>query len=513
LCHRLSGIALSAALGLAPLALAAKEDKTDSTTYWRSHGAQALTEALAISPNTGKAKNVILFVGDGNGIASVTASRIFDGQSRGESGEENVLSFERFPYVALSKTYNTNQQTPDSAGTMSAMVTGVKTLAGVLSLGPEVNRGDCTDAERYQLPTLLEELQQKGYSTGIVTTASVTHATPAATYAHVPERDWESDGEIPDDMKGCARDIALQLIDNGGVDVVMGGGRKHFLPETSADPEYPASIGARKDGKNLIDLWQAQHPAGRFIWNREQFTTLPTSQGPILGLFEPSHMQYEADRIDEKAEPSLAEMTASAISLLSTGAEKDEAGYFLMVESGRIDHAHHAGNAYRAMVEGQMLSQAVQAAVDNTDPDSTLIIVTADHSHVLTMAGYPTRGNPILGLVVGNDNRGNAQDKPYKAEDGKPYTTLGYMNGPGYGYYDSEQERYRGGIHQGRQLSLSENTTNKAFHQESHVPLYSETHGGEDVAIYARGPWAHLIHGVQEQSYIYYVMKHALGIE
>lgn len=483
--------------------------QTQTTAYWQNQGQLALQKAMTEVPNTRRAKNVILFVGDGNGIASVTATRIFDGQSKGQSGEENVLSFEQFPNVALSKTYNTNQQTPDSAGTMTAIVTGIKTLSGVLSMGPEVTLGNCKDTSQFSVPTILEQVQARGYATGLVSTARITHATPAATYAHVPERDWEIDTAIPDEMKPCATDIARQMIESGNIDVALGGGRKNFLTIDTKDPEYADKTGARADGRDLTQEWQAANPTGKYIWNKAQFDQLSANfSGPLLGLFEPSHMQYETDRSSEPTgEPSLADMTQKAISVL----KQHENGFFLMVEAGRIDHAHHAGNAYRAMVDGQMLSAAVQVAVDSTRAEDTLIIVTADHSHVLTIAGYPTRGNPILGKVVHNDAQGKPTNDPALAADGNPYTTLSYANGPGYGFYEGENARYAGGINAGRKLQMDDDTTDPNFHQESLVPTPGETHGGEDVAIYARGPWAHLIRGVQEQSYIYYVMRQALG--
>jgi len=101
-----------------------------------------------------RAKNVILFIGDGMGISTITAARIYDGQKRGETGEENQLSFERFPNVALVKTYNTNAQVPDSAGTATAMHSGQKTRIGVLGIGPEAEKGVCRDALAYPLPLL-----------------------------------------------------------------------------------------------------------------------------------------------------------------------------------------------------------------------------------------------------------------------------------------------------------------------------------------------------------------------
>jgi hypothetical protein len=125
-----------------------------------------------------RAKNAILFVGDGMGISTVTAARILEGQLRGESGEENQLSFDRFPDVALIKVYNTNQQTPDSSGTMTAIVTGEKTRAGVVSVDASVDRGDFSRANAHRLETIVEIAEDRGLSTGLVTTTSVTHATP-----------------------------------------------------------------------------------------------------------------------------------------------------------------------------------------------------------------------------------------------------------------------------------------------------------------------------------------------
>jgi alkaline phosphatase len=203
-------------------------------------------------------------------------------------------------------------------------------------------------------------------------------------------------------------------------------------------------------------------------------------------------------------------MVGGALDLL---AARDR-GYFLMVEGGRIDHAHHYGNAHRALVEGQEFSRAVQVALDRVDLRETLVIVTADHSHVFTMAGYPTRGNAILGKVVGNDEHGEPRRQPTLADDGLPFTTLGYANGYGFGHGDDIHQRLRRGGSTGRRDLSGIDVTDKNFYQEALVPLRrgerAETHGGEDVAVYAAGPWAHLVHGVREQNYLYYVIRHAL---
>jgi len=449
------------------------------------------TELTSLEP--GK-RNVILFLGDGMGGSTVTAARIFAGQQAGQPGEDHALSFERFPNVSLVKTYNTDAQVADSAGTMSAIVTGVKTRIGHISVGPAAAHDDCRAALRHGLPTLLEQAEDAGLATGVISTARITHATPAATYAHVPNRDWESDTQLPDTAveAGC-RDIARQLLefDHGdGIEVVLGGGRAPFLPRETADPEYPDTTGIRSDGRDLTAEWTGGRPAARYVWNREAFEALsPADSGPVLGLFEPSHMQFEADRAEDPGgEPSLAEMTRFAIDKLAA----DQDGYFLMVEAGRIDHAHHGSNAYRALMDTVALAEAVEVALALTDNAETLILVTADHSHTFTISGYPRRGNPILGKVE-TPLGSLATDA-----EGRPYTTLGYQNGPGY---------------QDPLPDLTEvDTTAPNYRQLSAYPLASETHGGEDVAAYAVGPGAERVRGVMEQNLLYDVMARALDL-
>lgn len=476
---------------------------------WYSSAAAAVARAstTSYSETPGAAKNVILFVGDGMGVSTLTAARILEGQLAGEMGEDNQLSFETFPHVGLVKTYSANQQTSDSAPTMTAMVTGVKTKDGLLSVTDAAVRSDCASTKGQELVTSLMLAEMAGMSTGIISTARLTHATPAATYAHSANRDWEADANMPAQAltDGC-KDIAAQLIDfsyGDGIEVALGGGRSYFTPDTAVDPEYGGN-GRRKDGRDLTAEWTSKYSNSAYIWNRDQFLAVDTSTTDhLLGLFEPSHLQYEADRGDDTGgEPSLAEMTSRSLDIL----KRNDKGYFLMVEAGRIDHAHHGGNAARALHDTIALSDAVRVAMEKAGPD-TLILVTADHSHVFTIAGYPTRGNPILGLVRGN----NADGKPAASYDtdgnGMPYTTLGYANGPGFGFGSSPMNL----DDQRPDLNLYD-VTSIDFRQEATVPMGSETHAGEDVAVFAKGPGASLVTGSIEQHALFHVMERAAGL-
>jgi alkaline phosphatase len=490
---------------------------------WRQAGREALERTRARVASAGPARNAILFVGDGMGLSTVTAARILEGQLRGGSGEENRLAFERLPYLALAVTYNTDQQTPDSAGTMTAMTTGAKTRAGVVAVDPSVTPGDHAAVEGHRLRTILEEAEERGLATGVVTTTTITHATPAAAYAHSPDRDWESDADLPDAAREAGfPDIARQLVEfahGDGLEVALGGGRAHFLPEGVPDPERPGATGGRRDGRDLTAEWVRRRPRSAWVWKRAQLEALDRdATDHLLGLFEPSHMNFEADRAGDAAgEPSLMEMTELALDLLA----RSPRGFVLIVEGGRIDHGHHAGNAYRALTDTIEFSRAVEAALARTSPEETLIVVTADHDHTFSLGGYATRGNPILGPVVENDERGQPESGPARDGLGRPYTALGYLNGPGYtGASDAQPEGPKRfphfpeetrGVTRGRPDLGEVDTADPGYLQEAAVPLRSETHSPEDVPIYAGGPGAHLFDGVQEQSYVYHAIVEALG--
>ena len=463
-----------------------------------------------------RAKNVILFIGDGMGVSTVSATRVFS------VGVDGNLVMDTLPYSALSRTADADHITADSASTMTAMMTGVSANSGVLGFGSSTEFGDFNgNGDGPRLTTLLEKAKQSGMRAGVVSTARVTHATPAACYSHINNRD----NEAAIALQALPSDATYNTALGSGLDLILGGGRQFFLPTTVTDEE--GGTGSRSDGRDLRAEFQT---AGySYVWNAAQFASVTKKNLPLLGLFERSHMEYEYDRpTDTGGEPSLSELTSKSIEILEDATRRAKRGYFLMVEGGRIDHAHHAGNAWRALTDAEELDRAVGEAIRRVDLRNTLIIVTADHSHVFTMAGYPLRKSAELGypvvsapteylnsphnnlfdVVYDVDNSGNV----VKSTDSKgiPYTVLGYQNGPGFRgvpRVDPALDPFPGLSGQ-----PGAGSNNSEYRQESAVPLGSETHAGEDVPLFAIGPRADTIRGTVKNSRIYQVMAAALGL-
>ncbi|XP_028407457.1 alkaline phosphatase-like [Dendronephthya gigantea] len=455
---------------------------------WFKDGIDLTKKNVNLEPNTKPAKNVILFLGDGMGISTTTAARIFDGQSRSENGEENVLSWEKWPYTALSKTYNTDAQIPDSAGTATAFACGVKTDAGILGLNEKAKFADCKSAKGNEVLSILTYAEMAGMSTGLITDTRVTHATPGAFYSHTPSRQWENDQKA----QGDCVDISKQLIDypyGDGIEVVLGGGWRSFYKcETVApDGKLLSDSNCRLDGKDLTKEWVKKYDNAAYVTNKTQLKNVdPDKVDHLLGLFSSTGLTYDLlrEKQNRTFEPTMLEMVEKALQIL----KKNPKGFFLLVEGGEIDWAHHDGYAKISLSEAVLFAEAVEKAKELTKADETLLIVTADHSHSFVVYGYADRGNPILGF----------QSSTFP--DGKPGLTLAYANGPG-GLKNPNQ---------GRANLTGVDYNADSFRQQALIYTSSESHAGEDVGIYATGPFAHLFHGVVEQNYIFHVMDHAL---
>lgn len=470
-------------------------DLKQADNAWFTAAQERLQTELAKTQNTSTAKNIILLIADGNGVGTNYATRLFWGQQQGGLGDDAVMPHETFPNLALVKTYNSNAQTPDSAGTGTAMMSGIKTKAGVIGVTEGVTRGKCDTITGNEVSTMNELMAAAGKATGVVSTARITHATPASGYAHTVDRNYEA--TVPEECTE-QKDIATQLKDamaNGTLHVAMGGGRRNFIGSDMKGDE--GKSGKRAAGENLLQDMQDSGVA--YAWDQATFDALPKDGTPVLGLFEASHMMYEADRANE---PSLADMTGAAIEMLK--AKGGDNGFFLQVEAGRVDHANHAGNLARVVRDGVAFIDAVAKADELTDDADTLIIVTADHEHAIAFNGYCGRGSDILGLCMGIDNAGvENTGEPLLAKDGRPYTVAGYLNGAGS---ILREDVNWAGV---RPELSQEQATDLDYPQQALIPLSSETHSGEDVAVYAKGPWAHLFDGTIEQNVIFHVMHHA----
>ncbi|MCR2043668.1 alkaline phosphatase [Anaerosalibacter massiliensis] len=280
-----------------------------------------------------RVKNVILLIGDGMGTEQVNLGRIHKGDS---------LYMDEFDYTGTASTYSAdpgNKWVTDSAAAGTALATGVKTYAGAISV----------DLNQKPIETILEKAQKNKKSTGIVTTTRVTHATPACFASHNINR-------------GNETEIAVDIIENK-VDVILGGGKVNFIDKKDG--------GKRKDGRNLIE--EAKNIGYKYIETKNDLKNI--NDGKILGLFNNSHINYKLDR-NSSVEPNLEEMTNKAIDILS----KNNKGFFLMVEGGRIDHAAHGNDPGTMVNEVLDFDEAVKAAYEFAKKDKqTLVIVTADH--------------------------------------------------------------------------------------------------------------------------------------
>ncbi|XP_068249172.1 alkaline phosphatase-like [Palaemon carinicauda] len=477
------------------------KDENDSD-FWLELGRKEIEEALEQPKLTNVAKNVILFLGDGMGITVNTAGRILKGQKQGNSGEEGYLVWERFPNIGLMKTYNLDKQVPDSAGTATAYLSGVKANFYTLGVNGKVKLDDCEASliDDNRVKTVLDWAQDADKETGVVTTAQVSHATPGGLYAKSASRKWQCDTIMKKykATSGC-KDIARQLVEDEpgrNMKVIMGGGRQEMgAPlEEGAKPKC-----VRNDGRNLVEKWQQDRDAAgktnAYVTNTRQLRDLDVEDTEyILGLFGDLHVPYEVDRNTTlDGTPHIKEMVEVAINRLN----KHDKGFFLLVEGGRIDHGLHYGMPKRALEELVAFEEAVERALELVNLEETLIIVTADHSHVMTINGYPNRGNNILGLVETSDD----------VSDGLPFTTLMFTNGHGYNFtWDGH------GVTRRNLTGID--TSDKNFEPLAAVPTYegSETHGGEDVAAFALGPMAHLFHRVHEQTHVAHVMGYAACI-
>ncbi|HAV41050.1 MAG TPA: alkaline phosphatase [Acidobacteria bacterium] len=288
----------------------------------------ALIFVFAPAVQAARIKNVILLIGDGMGVSTMSLARWFnDGQP---------LSWDKY-VCGLVRTYSADDPITDSAAAATAMATSYKTKTGFLSVLPD-------EMNRAPVATVLEGARLSSKSTGLVVTCNLQHATPAAFAAHFPYRaDYETI---------CEQMVYTQ------VDVLLGGGLKYYT--------------GRKDREDLLRVLKQKGYA--IITSPEELRSVRSSK--LAGLFAEVDLAYDLDR-DPTREPSLAEMTGAAINLLS----RNKNGFFLLVEGSKIDWANHDHDPVGSVTDMMAFDRAVKVALDYALKErNTVVIVVADHS-------------------------------------------------------------------------------------------------------------------------------------
>ncbi|WP_019424910.1 alkaline phosphatase [Paenibacillus sp. OSY-SE] len=406
----------------------------------------------AAAASSGKAKNVIFMIPDGFSTAFATNYRLFKGQP---SVMDSLL-------VGMVKTYSADSALTDSAAAATAMSTGHKTNNGMIGTTP--------DGIRHK--TILEAAHEQGKATGLVATASITDATPAAFSSHIFSRDEESD-------------IALQQL--GKADVLLGGGKDFFLPE---------SMGGKQKERNLLE--EAKRSGYTIVEDRNQLQS--ASGGKILGLFAGRDMAPELDRRHTN-EPSLKDMTAKAIDTL----RKDKDGFFLLVEGSQIDSAGHYNDAAWAMKDTQAFEEAVALALDFAKKDgNTLIVIVGDHdTGGMSVGGYGQIGAKLdvlhqvkaSGIFMADRLK---SDRSNVKEVLKTYANIDVTA--------AEEAKIKS-------AKDAVQAINGVISERALVGWITYLHTGVDVQMYAFGPGSDLFRGLHNNTELPHLVAQVLNID
>ncbi|MEX0720363.1 MAG: alkaline phosphatase [Balneolaceae bacterium] len=306
-----------------PFALAQDAEYTNPTETIEVAESQDTPDLLPLV-DSDRIKNVVLIVGDGMGIAQITTGQY------ALVGPGGLLQMQRMPVTGFVNTYSGDNLITDSAAGATALSCGLKTYNG--AIGVDMNVTPCK--------TILELAAEKGLSTGLVSTSSITHATPASFASHVERRNMQDK-------------IAAQFLDSK-VDVFLGGGVKFFHPET------------RKDKQDLIGKFREK--GYQVLLNENDLAK--TSSDRLLGLFADNGMERVG------GEPSSAKMAEKALEVLS----KNDKGFFLMLEGSQVDWAGHDNDVDSLVNEMRDFDEAIKSILDFAQQDGeTLVVLTADH--------------------------------------------------------------------------------------------------------------------------------------
>uniref|UniRef100_A0A0K0DS39 alkaline phosphatase n=1 Tax=Strongyloides stercoralis TaxID=6248 RepID=A0A0K0DS39_STRER len=469
-----------------------------------------------------KPKNVILFIGDGMGTTITTVSRIFKNQNISLNNEKPIFdqtpfSFEKFQTSGVVRTHSLDLHVGTSTAGASAMTTGQKCKSGLVNIKATADLKTCKikDDEK-QINSLVYEALKNKIKVGLVTTTRISHGTPASLYAFSKSRFYESDQHFKtnDDRINCD-DITKQILNYPAnqFTVLLGGGRSYFLPKNEKDPIYRNISGTRLDGKNIINEWKKLSKNHKVLLTKNDLLNQDhSSKSNILGIFSPSHLKYYElkNELDKETQPTLEEMTESAIKLLS---KNNHNGYFLLIEGGLIDVAAHENKGYiafsetreldKAVVKAQKLTKEIALKTNPFNEEDTLIIVTADHSHPLNLNGFPSRNDSILGANMATFA------KVASPTDNKTLPNLMFTSGKGFHTMFSKDLNMKGYV---RNNLTSEYLKDPNVLTPSCILSDYGSHGGEDVNSFVTGPLSYIFSGNYDNTQIAYNIKYALCI-
>ncbi len=502
----------------------AKEEGQDHTAYWirgislsqpgtyqvtASAGgkSQSVTWEVYGTPAR-KARNVILFVGDGLSMAHRTAARMLSkGMVEGRFGGE--LAIDDMPHMALVSTAGTDSIVTDSANSMSAYTTGHKSCVNAMGVYCARNKSGLGHP-KVETVAELAKRRNGGMAVGVVTNTEIEDATPAGMVAHVRRRSDYDD--------------IVRMFFEVKPDVMMGGGSAYFLPKS--DP-----AGKRKDEENYLEKFKA---AGyRFAATATEMKAAAAEQGTqrLLGLFHPGNLDGALDRKLLKKgtvsrypdQPDLADQTQAAIDILSRGAN----GFVLMVESGMIDKYSHALDWERAVYDTIMLDNAVAVAKRfAAQRDDTLIVVVGDHTHPVSIIGTydDTRPGERLRDKLGVYNNAGFPNYPAAGPDGYPASIdvtrrLAFVFA-GFPDHCASGKPYLGGPFRPTESKENKAVANEVFctpeatRMQGNLPFTQPqgVHSADDVVLTAMGQGAELYRGRLDNTRVFRVIATALGL-
>jgi len=500
-----------------------KEDGGDYSAYWirqavitkpgtytveaTADGKTARVAWEVFNTNGGtKAKNVILFIGDGMSMAHRTAARVLSkGLVAGRFGGE--LAIDDMPHMALVSTSGTDSIVTDSANSMSAYTTGHKSCVNAMGIYCARNQNNLQHPHVETISELVKRL--RGLSVGVVTNTEIEDATPAAMVAHTRRRADYND--------------IVKMFFEVQPDVIMGGGSPNFWPKSTEGSK-------RNDEENFVKKFEEAGYA--FVKTRTELLADKGNHGKLLGLFNTGNIDGALDRLFLKKgtvakfpdQPDLTDQVRVAIDMLA----KNDKGFVLMVESGRIDKYSHSLDWERAVYDTIMLDNAVKVAKDFAAPrNDTLIIVVADHAHAVSIVGtYDDEINGTARQRLGTYAESKFSNYPPANSDGYPDKVdvsrrLAFVFGSypdfcdtGRPYLDGENVPAVPGTEKGTYVANEQYCVPGAIRRTGNLPfgLNQGVHSADDVVLTAMGPGAELFRGRIDNTRVFRVMTTALGL-